>query len=515
MQVAEGDDAVRVIADIRRHHRISTEETARAVIEDLRGPGRDMAGDAETAARHRHHFGVGAQRDDADAIDPVIIHPPVERTAIEAGLQISDDQGGRVDLVRTDPQIVRQQRIAGDGNIAIDRDSVEQATRRRIESGHARSAGGERHDDMVGIHPRQPRRVELLNLRLAKAQHGGRHDIIDGWRREFSIEHDARRHIAPAQIGGDRAGGQQLRIDRELPKTALGKVEQALGIQRQRIGAQRPRQRHAPLIERGGERDLHARRGQPGERIGRARLRLGRAAGIQARIGEAAHGEGAAVRGQRQIGEGRAAQRAGRLALPRLPATLAANAEIERGLQPAHAGDHAGCRGNQMRIEVQPVCIGHGVELEGQPIAARNTAPGQRRDAGGHLRAPLGNVGRAVDLEDVDRPRHRLREHHPRDRQSPDINVQIGQNRRIGVGRHRLERRGALHRHQRRLRRAHVNMVVQIGERPPIHRDARRGQEHALGIADAHIGQHHCAVQRTFDPPDLDVEARRRGVPAQ
>src|SRR3546814_16687245 len=49
---------------------------------------------------------------------------------------------------------------------------------------------------------------------------------------------------------------------------------------------------------------------------------------------------------------------------------------------------------------------------------------------------------------------------------------------------------------------------------PPVDRELWRGQEHALGIAHAHVAQHHPAVDRSLDPPHLHVEPGRGGIGA-
>nr|GFD55423.1 hypothetical protein [Tanacetum cinerariifolium] len=93
---------------VRADDGVAAEEVAHAAVEQLGGARGDTAGDAEAAVRPRHQFGVGVEIDDADALDAVAVHPPLERAGVAAGLHVGDDDRRGINLVGTDLEIVRQ-----------------------------------------------------------------------------------------------------------------------------------------------------------------------------------------------------------------------------------------------------------------------------------------------------------------------------------------------------------------------------------------------------------------------
>ena len=121
----------------------------------------------------------------------------------------------------------------------------------------------------------------------------------------------------------------------------------------------------------------------------------------------------------------------------------------------------------------------------------------------------------AVDRQHMALPRHRRTDHEALERQPVHIDVEIGEQRRVGVARRRFQLGSPRQRDEVGAQRADVDMVVRIGEGPPVDVQPGAGQEHALGIADPQIDQAHPAVKRSLDPPDLDVQARGGGIAAQ
>ena len=207
------------------------------------------------------------------------------------------------------------------------------------------------------------------------------------------------------------------------------------------------------------------------------------------------------------VGELPLPQRRERATLPRLPASAPVDARGQRRLQRRHRGHHAadGCR--QFGVHVEHVAIGDRIQRQPQAVATGDPRPAQRRGVRHQLRAAIGDMHCAIDTQHMRLARHRLRQHQPADVQPVHIDIQVGQQRRVGVARRRLQFRPARERDEIGRQPPHVDMVAGEGERPPVDVEPRAGEEHALGIGDAHVAQHHLAVERPVDPPDLDVEA--------
>ena len=503
-KVAEGDDAFGAIADVAADDRIAAQEIAHAAVEQLLGLRDDAASDAEPAARTGHQLGVGGQVDDADALDAVIVDPPLQRAGVAARLHVRDDHRGRIDVIGPDAQIIRQDIGHRNGKIAIDPHIVRQPTDGRIQTGHAARARIDGHQDAIGIHPRQPLGIDGLDRRRAEAQCRRADLIIHRRRRKGAIQHQPRHHVTTAQVGCDRARRQQSCIDREVAEAAVGQIEQTACIHRQRVGLQRhPRVRLA-VVQRRIDRKVQPRRRQPLDRTGQ----------VQARGGKATQLDMAILGRDADVGELPLPQRRERATLPRLPASAPVDARGQRRLQRRHRGHHAtdGCR--QLGIHVEHVAIGNRIQRQSQPVATRDARPAQRRGVRHQLRAAIGDMHRAIDTQHVRLARHRLRQHQPADVQPVHVDIEVGQQRRVGVARRRLQLRPARERDEIGRQPPHVDMVARKGERPPVDVEPRAGEEYALGVSDTYVAQHHLAVERPVDAPDLDVEARRRRIAA-
>ena len=117
-------------------------------------------------------------------------------------------------------------------------------------------------------------------------------------------------------------------------------------------------------------------------------------------------------------------------------------------------------------------------------------------------------MGYAVDRDFALLTDDGLRQHEFADLQPVDVNVQIRQDRGIGIGRRGVELRAARQHHQRGFQQADRNMVVHITKRLPHDMHARGHREHALGVAQHKIVNHHVAIDRPVDPSDFDGHAR-------
>ena len=504
---AERHHAFGGIADVAAHDRVAAQETAYAAVEQLPGARDDAAGNAKTAISARHQPRIGGQVDDANALDPVIVDPPLERAGVAAGPDIGDDDRRGVDIVGADLKIVRQDVGHRDGEVAVDADVVRQPADGGVQPGHASRARRQGHEDAVGVHARQPLRIKLFDAHRAKRDALRAYLIVDGRRREGAVENDPRHHVAARQIGQDRARRQQPRVNREIAEAAVGEIEHAARVHGQRGRSELDPRVRLALIQRRVDRDVELGAGQPLDRPGQ----------IQAGPRGSAHLDMPGARGDAEIGELSAAQRRQRAAVPSGPAALAADRDVERRGEAAHRRDDAADRRAQPCVDVELVVVRHRVEHEMQCVAARDVGGAQRGGVDGQLRAPVGDVCLAVDADDMLLARHRRGDDEAADVQLADVDIEIGQRRCVGIDRRgrRRQRGTALERHQLGRQVPDVDMVADEGEGAPVDRQPWRGQEHALGVRHAHVGQRHAAIERAIDPPDLDVEPRRGGVAAK
>ena len=89
--------------------------------------------------------------------------------------------------------------------------------------------------------------------------------------------------------------------------------------------------------------------------------------------------------------------------------------------------------------------------------------------------------------------------------QMPDLDVETGKHRRIGIA--RVEFRQSLQLAASDYQRTNIEPVVRPGERAPVDLRARYGQEHALGIGQRQVVENRIAIDVALDPPDLDPQA--------
>ena len=348
---------------------------------------------------------------------------------------------------------------------------------------------------MIGIDRGLARRGQPLDPGAVERNRRRADAVADGRGRERAVKRQVRHHVAAGQIGQDRARRQQPRIDHEIAELVLAQVDQAIRRHRQRTRRQRHPRRRLALVERRADVDHHPARGQP----------LDRAGHVQARMSQAANRESAVGGAQVEIRKALPADRRQPLAAPRFPVAIAVDPDRERRFHPAHRRRDAVAGRVQRDLDRQLVVGGHRVERQPQLIAPGDPRPAQRIGIGDQLRTAAGDMRGAVDPDQVRVAGHRLRQHQPVHLQPVDINVDVGQDRRVRIA--GLERGRTRHRDEWRLHRIQVDMVPQELERVPVDRGGRRREKDPVRVADAQVDQFHPAVDRPLDPPDLDVES--------
>ena len=321
--------------------------------------------DRPAAVRAGRQVGVGNDVEDADAVDPVIVDPPLQRTGIAACRHVRGDDRSGVDPVRFQAQVIGQDLAAGDRQVAVDLHVLQQPAGGGVEPRHPGGARIHRDQDAIRIHLGLPARVQTLDAGAVEIDRGGAQHIADGRPRERPVERHMRLGAIRGQLRHHRAWRQEPRIDLEIAETAVAEVDQAVAIHRQRARSQGEARIGLALGKRGIDRDVELRRGQP----------LHRPCHIQPRMRVAAHLEGAVARRDRQIGKRLSAQRADRLAVPRLPAAVAGDDEGQRLGHAAHSRNDSVRRRQQFRIDIQLVVVRRGIELQRQPVSADNPLP--------------------------------------------------------------------------------------------------------------------------------------------
>ena len=241
---------------------------------------------------------------------------------------------------------------------------------------------------------------------LAEAERRRADLVVDRRRRERARRAPrAPSRRGPRRLGSDRARRQQPRIDREIAEPA---------VRRDRAGRRRrPPARSTsassacpPCARRASCRSptSSSRRGQP----------LDRALQIQAGMRRAAHVNVTVRRGRRsRFGELSAAERRQRAC----PATtvqlaLAVDADGQRRLQrrpSSRRRRRPARRASHRRRACSRPAPRRASARSGSPPAMPGAA--QRGGIGDQLRAPVGDMRRAVDADDVRLPGHRLGEH--------------------------------------------------------------------------------------------------------
>ncbi len=189
-------------------------------------------------------------------------------------------------------------------------------------------------------------------------------------------------------------------------------------------------------------------------------------------------------------------------AVPCLPVAASRQLGRQRFGKAAHRRQHAALRRRNVQCHRQPVCLGNGVEQQRQRIAL--CIGPDRLGIGGDLGAAIGDCDLARQPPFLSLTSDRRFKNQAIDAHRADVDIKIGQQRLAGVG-HDPEFGRLAHRHRRSGRRANVNMVREIADRPPVDPDLGRRQEHPLRIGQREVADHHLAIKGSVEPADADL----------
>ncbi len=191
-QAREADNAVGTIAHRTRRSRIAAEEIADARVEQSGRACADAADDLESAARRGLQVGIGIDVEDADAFDPIVVDPPVDRAGVETLVEIGDDDRLGVDARRPQAQIVAEDAAIAIGQVAVEPDLYQCPARNGVEPADARGAPRDRNDDLVGVDARLARQADTLDDDVVHREAVGIRLIIDRRQREGTVERRGR-----------------------------------------------------------------------------------------------------------------------------------------------------------------------------------------------------------------------------------------------------------------------------------------------------------------------------------
>ncbi len=191
-----------------------------------------------------------------------------------------------------------------------------------------------------------------------------------------------------------------------------------------------------------------------------------------------------------------------RLPLPEAPAALAVDVGRHRFVDMGERGDHAGLRGNQIGLDIEPVLVGRGIEQDVQPVAL--VAAG----LGGDVELLVQDMGGAVEIEIIGGAEDRLIELDQVELDAADVDLQVwkqGTGLFLVLG--RVELRLAQHLDLGAGQVDNIDMFAEIAERMPVEMDQVALQEDALGVVEFQAVDGHVAVERAVEAVDADLEA--------
>ena len=202
--VADMDQTGRVHDHVRAERADAAEQLLHRLVGDpprLRG---NPAPEAE-AGGTLGHVEPGVDVEQADAIDQIVVHPPLQSRQVAALGEIEGQSQPRLDPVRIEQHVIGDQPEAGDAELAHQGDIGEAAAGKRVIAGDPRRMRPHRHDDVAGAHLGMAARLQPLDRR---ARHGElrRAQIVEDFRPgEGPVEDQSEAHVLPGQVRRDRA----------------------------------------------------------------------------------------------------------------------------------------------------------------------------------------------------------------------------------------------------------------------------------------------------------------------
>ena len=407
---------------------------------------------------------IARQIDDGGIADPVQ-HPGQVRAQAprHRRAELGEDLGGRRHLARIiNRQLARAyrsgQRIGPGGNVPAQRKGRRKAGKGdpcgiggkrlalgiidersghlalnkpriglRVAGRHARGCQRQGHRKLRPVETGQPFLHQLFRFHSAGFEPSDRKPMIDPEIAECAGDVGGKTGILEAPALAQQIGVAQHHAGARAFDPVIGKIHHPCRSQSKRLRDHRAAPFDHTVIEReaGGERDLRPQRA--GQHIFACQLRAQAAqnADHAGFIGDPERRHRRRARICRSFAGQTACHRC---AAPALPGAVPRNARGIAGLEPGKAGQHAIGRCAEIGGQIETIAVGLGIEQQGDPVARAQLGLGIKQ------RAPFADIdaGLKVGLF-VARRRHPLGDHQILDRELVHADVEIGQQRRIGI----------------------------------------------------------------------------------
>ena len=409
---------------------------------------------------------------------------------VAPGFQIAVEREARREALEADVETIGQQLRACIQQVALDPAVDQPRVDHFVAADHAADTGRDRQAEAgavviggavlndVGQHG-------AIGIHAAKVQ-----PVLDRQVAQPAVEHRRKARVIEHQRLAEECLVEQFAIELQVAHEVVAEIDQPLAIERQRGGAHR---------EGAFEHRVHqrARRGQCNHFAQRLR---GDALDIIARPRFAHDAILAGLVVDVEIQQVLAALDRQQFTRPRAPRAIAFQADRQVFLGAHHGGKEAARRCLPVEREVEHVAVRLGVHLQRKGIAAAELAIGVNEHA------PVADVGLAAEVDYPFFAEDALGHAQVVHDQAIDANVEIGQQRRVGIA-------GQQFRSSVECRAVddQVTDVQPAGEPAPgapVEIDLRRLEEQgAVGIAQLHVMERGAPQDRPLDRADLDREA--------
>ena len=201
--------------------------------------------------------------ENADRGQPVLINPPVNGPGIAALLHVSSQDHPRIDPVGPDPQVVRNQTRPTRGQVAVQRDIGQAATRDRFQARDLPRLRLDRDKPLFAPAPGRAGGRQIGQGRAADHQ-AVRPQAIGNLRRdEGAVGGEVGGEAAAAQVLGQARFAGQGELHPELVEAIFSEVDHPIRNDAEIVPCDRPRQLGPALSEGSGEVEASHRRQHP------------------------------------------------------------------------------------------------------------------------------------------------------------------------------------------------------------------------------------------------------------
>ena len=142
---------VGAITDTCLDEHLPAEEILEAGTEDSNRAGAYCSHQCKASAARRFQIDIGIDIKQAHRFDAVAVYPALQRTGIDALVEVSQDDRSRVDPVGTNFHVIRQYAAFGIGQIAIHPDVRNRPATSNIQPKDTPRARVDRNDDSVRL----------------------------------------------------------------------------------------------------------------------------------------------------------------------------------------------------------------------------------------------------------------------------------------------------------------------------------------------------------------------------